>query len=212
MTALHAAAVLCATEEWRVACVGDSITRGDATHEPGDGLHAPLKAQITDRGNYPAALQRLLGENWRVRNFGRGGCSVLNTTGKPCTDYAPLRDAIGWGPHVVVLMVGTNYAKRPRAEVIDHFGAGLQQLASRFLQLPSRPSLVLLVPPPIVHDIGGINLQTLRDVVAPRVTSVSAALQRERRRSAPCDHGAVQLLDLRRHGIAWHGMAWHSIA
>ena len=45
----------------RVACLGDSITRGDARHEPGRGTHPPYKHQTAGRGSYPARLQELLG-------------------------------------------------------------------------------------------------------------------------------------------------------
>ena len=55
----------------RVACLGDSITRGDALHEPPYGTHAPYSfaERMYSRGNYPATLQSLLGSRWHVANF-----------------------------------------------------------------------------------------------------------------------------------------------
>ena len=64
----------------RLACIGDSITRGDGAHEAGRGSHAPFKRGIVGRGNYPAALQALLGtEEWLVGNFGVSGRTAMPT-------------------------------------------------------------------------------------------------------------------------------------
>ena len=58
----------------RVACIGDSITYG---------------AAIEDRDNqsYPAQLQRLLGDGYDVRNFGRNA-RTLSSKG----DYPYMED------------------------------------------------------------------------------------------------------------------------
>ena len=57
----------------RIACMGDSITRGDTTHtdEPEEGK--------LDRGNYPITLGNLLGVD--VENFGASGASVSGKRG-----------------------------------------------------------------------------------------------------------------------------------
>jgi len=48
----------------KIACVGDSITEGS-------GLTSPATQ------SYPARLQRLLGTNYNVRNFGVSGRTLL---------------------------------------------------------------------------------------------------------------------------------------
>ena len=64
----------------RLACIGDSITRGDGAHEAGRGTHVPFKRGIVGRGNYPAALQALLGtRDWLVGNFGVSGRTAMPT-------------------------------------------------------------------------------------------------------------------------------------
>ena len=55
----------------RVACLGDSLTRGDGRHETGKS-HGPSARVIAGRGNYPLALVRMA-RSWTVANFGRGG-------------------------------------------------------------------------------------------------------------------------------------------
>ena len=73
----------------RVACVGDSLTRGDGRHEPGLGTHSPLKAEILGRGSYPARLGQQLGPRFEVGNFDRSGITAM--TGDSAGD------GVGWG-------------------------------------------------------------------------------------------------------------------
>ena len=47
------------TAALRIACVGNSITRGDARQEPGEGTHTPHKYKTFNRGNFPAELATL---------------------------------------------------------------------------------------------------------------------------------------------------------
>ena len=94
----------------RVACMGDSITRGNASHEPGEnGTHRPHKPKIANRGNFPLELQRLMGASWEVRNFGHGGRSVVGASAYDRT--AEFERACRFAPAIVLLMLGTNDAK-----------------------------------------------------------------------------------------------------
>ena len=68
----------------RVACLGDSLTRGDGAHE----RRPPREKRFKQRGNYPALLQDLLGPGYAVRNFGHGGASACNASDAP---YAATR-------------------------------------------------------------------------------------------------------------------------
>lgn len=136
----------------RVACVGDSITRGDASHEPGRGTHPPFKRQLQGRGNWPAMLQAALGEAFVVGSFSHGGRTAADGP-------AALRRTAEWRsvscfrPDVVALMVGSNDAKPETwgpamAFPRDGYVEALLSLARELLSLPSRPRLLLLVPPP----------------------------------------------------------------
>ena len=77
----------------KVACVGDSITEGtDYSSEGGD---------------YPAQLQRILGNEYKVGNFGLSGSNVIKAGASylGCGDYAESAAMI---PDIVVIMLGTN--------------------------------------------------------------------------------------------------------
>eukprot|EP00966_Prymnesium_polylepis_P284999 6584134-Prymnesium_polylepis.4 len=92
----------------RVACVGDSNTRGDAAHEPGAGLESPWKAQLKGRGNYPARLQALLGPGYVVANFGRSGVTAAELAHRTVDGGEQLALLRCFQPRVVLLMAGTN--------------------------------------------------------------------------------------------------------
>ena len=91
----------------RVACLGDSLTRGDGAHE----RRPPREKRFTQRGNYPARLQDLLGPGYAVRNFGHGGASACNASDVPYAATRAYATARRWRADVVVLMLGTNDAK-----------------------------------------------------------------------------------------------------
>lgn len=54
----------------KVACIGDSITYG-------------LGLEDRDRDSYPAQLQRLLGAEYQVGNFGKSGATLLRHGHRP---------------------------------------------------------------------------------------------------------------------------------
>ena len=76
----------------RVACIGDSITYGQA-----------MTNRVAEC--YPAQLQRLFGDGYEVRNFGNGGSCVYSD---------PKTGPSGWRPHSWRKAVGSSaYAFKP---------------------------------------------------------------------------------------------------
>ena len=205
----------------RVACMGDSLTRGDASHEPGMGSHHPFKnssvaTPVESRGNYPLTLGKLMGSSaYEVRNFGHGGRSVL-----PPTQYnqtAEYRAALAWRPHLVLLMLGTNDAKRARpgsAEIAtwdaDAFEPQLLALARAILHnripSPRPPFLLLLIPPPILPTAASsrYDAQLLDESgsIPQGIEAVARALASTGPPAVPCMPGGTHTLSMRR---AWPG-------
>ena len=80
----------------RVACVGDSITEGHGTMDDGSENDRNLHT-------YPIYLQRLLGYEYYLANFGKGGARLTNYPQDP--KYAlSVKFAADW----VIFMLGTN--------------------------------------------------------------------------------------------------------
>jgi lysophospholipase L1-like esterase len=79
-----------------VACVGDSITAGVGA---GRGWA------------YPSQLQRMLGPDYTVRNFGVSGATLLRHGDRPYEVQRAFKGALDFKPDIVVLMLGTNDTK-----------------------------------------------------------------------------------------------------
>lgn len=183
----------------RVACVGDSLTRGDASHE--DNKNISKKPAFAGRGNYPKMLQSMLGPRFDVRNFGKGGATACNATGPSAYIETPhYAAALAFDPHVAVIMLGTNDAKVDNWEG-SHCGgrsayrAGMEQIISGIIAKASSsdksaPTIVLVPPPPIVQEgkfgISGKFLPDIREEIRARG---SAAV-------ATCDVGIMVTADL----------------
>ena len=79
----------------KVACVGDSITKGANSAYP-------------NIQNYPAYLQQMLGYNYYVKNFGIDGYSLINTDYYAYNKTAEYTASKAFKPDVVLFILGTN--------------------------------------------------------------------------------------------------------
>lgn len=141
------------TDVIRIACVGDSITRGDGTEFP-------------EWDAYPVQLQRMLGkETYVVENFGISGSTLLNSGNKPYQQQKAFGEALKFKPDVVVIQFGTNDTKADNWKHKDEFVADYHDLVRRFSGLQPRPRIFLSLPPFVGKDgyYGGINEAGIRE-------------------------------------------------
>ena len=82
----------------KVACVGDSITQGSGIKDPA-------------KDSYPAQLQKLLGDNFEVKNFGHSGRTLLYGGDAPYIKSPKFKQAQDFNPDVVIIKLGTNDSK-----------------------------------------------------------------------------------------------------
>ena len=81
-------------ERTKVACVGNSVTYG---------------YKIDDRAfTYPAQLQQLLGNTYRVENFGHSGATLLQKGHNPYRKLKVFEQALAFEPDIVVIHLGLN--------------------------------------------------------------------------------------------------------
>eukprot|EP00049_Salpingoeca_infusionum_P012146 m.219161 g.219161 ORF g.219161 m.219161 type:complete len:231 (+) comp15109_c1_seq1:75-767(+) len=131
----------------RVACVGDSITFGVCA---------------SDRATtaYPAVLQKLLGSDYNVTNFGNSGKTMLvnglcEQSGGNCSYWATstYTDAVNSSPDIVTILLGTNDAKSFNWQGVqsqgDNYTVDYNRMISIFKALPSKPKVFVAVPPPL---------------------------------------------------------------
>lgn len=79
----------------RVSCIGNSITYGTGLEHP-------------EREGYPAQLQRLLGEEYEVRQFGRPSATLLNQGPLPYMLQREFKDALAYGADIAIVHLGVN--------------------------------------------------------------------------------------------------------
>lgn len=84
----------------RIACVGDSLTEGS------------IGGHVTPELAYPAALGRLLWQDYVVYNYGLGGTTMMNMSKSPYQSSAQYADCLGSGKtyDIIFVMLGTNDA------------------------------------------------------------------------------------------------------
>ncbi len=147
----------------RVVCVGDSITYGDGVEE-------------REKNSYPAVLQRLLGDHYRVRNFGDSGSALLAKSDKPYRKEGAYADALKFRPNVVVILLGTNDTKPWNWQHADDFAADYTELIRSFQKLSSQPQVFLCVPVPAYPGGAGIDDTRIRTGVKPKVEELGREL------------------------------------
>jgi lysophospholipase L1-like esterase len=119
----------------RVACLGDSITEGAGTRDP-----------ATE--SYPAQLAALLGSGYEVRNFGKGGATLLDVGDLPYRSLPHFAKACAFNPDIIVIGLGTNDSKPQNWQHREKFAANYASLIRQLRALPSNPRVFICQPMP----------------------------------------------------------------
>lgn len=134
------------TQVKTVACCGDSITFGLLATSP--------------EWSYPSVLQGLLGDGYRVENYGRNGATVIADYPLLPNRYAPYLKspeyamAMVSSPDIVILMLGMNDGNPTHhfntenggpmsEEYRKQYEDTLTELVENFRGLPSKPQVYL---------------------------------------------------------------------
>ena len=143
-----------------VSCVGDSITFG---------------AAIKDRGknSYPSQLQELLGDDYKVNNFGVNGATLLKKGDKPYWKLEAYKKALGSNPDIVIIKLGTNDTKPHNWKHKKEYKADYKELISSFQKLDTKPRVLIAFPVPVAKDRWGINEKAVSSEVIPALREVS---------------------------------------
>jgi lysophospholipase L1-like esterase len=123
----------------KVACVGDSITRG-------------LFVWRRRKNSYPALLQALLGERYCVRNFGVNGHAVQQSADRPYSRSRAFKLSGVFEPHMVLIMLGTNDSRGGNWKGVAPFVDDYRALIAHYRSLESKPRVWLLTPPALFRQ------------------------------------------------------------
>ena len=113
----------------RVACIGNSIT---------DGHGIDMRTAF----GYPALLQKKLGSDYWVKNFGVSSRTLLNKGDFPYMNEVAWQDAQAFKPDVVVIKLGTNDSKPQNWQFGSEFRQDLEQMVKAL-----SPARILLCTP-----------------------------------------------------------------
>lgn len=103
-------------ERIKVACVGNSVTYG-------------YRLENRERDAYPVQLQRLLGDEYEVGNFGKSGATLLRHGHRPYNEQEECRAALDFGAGIAVIHLGLNDTDpRNWPNYRDEFETDYQQL------------------------------------------------------------------------------------
>src|SRR5688572_17385852 len=147
-----------AQQKIKVACVGNSITEG---------------LDIDSTMRYPAQLQRLLGDQYEVRNYGIGGRTLLKKGDFPYWQEAKYQEVLGWNPDIVVIKLGTNDSKAQNWIYSEEFEGDYRALIQSFKKLASKPRIFICMPIPVFKEEWGITESIVKDEIIPTVIRVS---------------------------------------
>lgn len=136
----------------RVACVGDSITEGSL---------------------YPENLWMLLGDGYRVDNFGYHGTTVTRDSPTPYMNESVFRQALEFNPDIVIIMLGTNDALPALEEYNAYFVEDYLALIEQFKTLENKPQIWLVLPPPIFHNGTGLSTEFFEQHIIPDIKQVA---------------------------------------
>lgn len=144
----------------RVACIGNSITDG-----------AGIK--FSNVHGYPAILQRLLGDEYHVKNFGVSGHTMLNKGNLPYMKHPAYQAAKDFNPNIVVIKLGTNDSKPQNWVHKNEFAKDLQQMIDELQALPAQPKIYLSYPIPVFKDNWGITDSVIVNEIRPIINKVA---------------------------------------
>lgn len=153
--------VVSVLQKIKVVCVGASITAGAATANP-----------VTDA--YPAQLGRMLGDDYKVINYGVSSCTMLCHGDFPYWNTKEYRKALASNPDVVFIDLGGNDSKGINRSYMREFDKDCRDMIDAFAQLPSKPRIILLTPiVSFVKDSNGIYDEVIVKDVTPAIISAA---------------------------------------
>lgn len=145
----------------KVACVGDSITYGHG-----------VKGWVDNQ--YPVVLNKLLGDEYCVNNYGYSDRTLLSTGNKPYRDEKLYQQSLDFNPDILVIMLGTNDTKPMNWIDEDTYVNEYIEMINSYKNLPSNP-MVYIMCPPRTADAALLRNDIVKNEIHNGVIRVAAA-------------------------------------
>ncbi len=144
----------------RIACIGNSITEGSGI---------PMSSQF----GYPAQLQKIMGNNYHVKNFGVGAQTLLNKGDNPYMKRPEWKGVLSFNPNIVVIKLGTNDTKPQNWQFNKEFQHDLLEMIEKLQQLPANPRILLAHPIRAFKSTWDINDNIIVKELIPIINQVA---------------------------------------
>lgn len=149
----------------KVACVGDSITfRHGFEDEP--------------ENNYPTVLAELLGEEYRVTNFGESGTCVQETGDCAYIDQTVYPLSLDQKADVLVFMLGTNDSKEWNWNGEEAFRKSYEKLLDSYIEA-EQPSKVYICTSPKAFYLDDKTAGGAEFGIQPKIVDKIVKIQNE---------------------------------
>lgn len=143
----------------RIACVGDSITFGSGI-------------RFRNWRSYPARLQKLVGRDFHVANFGKSGATLLEKGDLSYRVQKEYEQALSFVPEIVIIKLGTNDSKDYNWEHGKDFYQDYMSLIAAFRKELNNPRIIICKPVPVFQDNWAISNAVVRDEIIPVIDEV----------------------------------------
>ncbi|MBR2589625.1 MAG: hypothetical protein IKE65_01730 [Clostridia bacterium] len=149
----------------KIACVGDSITYG-------------YGISSWSENNYPAQLQRAIGEGFCVNNFGYSGRTAQSMGDRAYVKEKLYEQSLAFEPDIVIFMLGSNDSK-PYNWDRDNFVKDYKALVESYMNLPNKPQVYLMAPPPVFEVNGKVKYDIQKDIIAEEIVPIIKQIAKE---------------------------------
>ena len=160
----------------RVACIGNSITDGHGI-------------DMSDVKAWPGQLQKLLGNDYVVKNYGRSGRTLLKNGDQPIWKEQAWRDALAFKADVAIIKLGTNDSKPENWQHADEFETDLRAMIDQLnpkvpvlnkkgkptkkMQRSAKPRIILCTPIPAYKPSWNISDSVIVNHIIPIINKVA---------------------------------------
>lgn len=143
----------------KVACIGDSTTYGHG-----------VAGWPTN--NYPAQLQKMLGDKYHVSNFGQKGSTVSDDGDQPYTETKQFKKSLEYDADIIVIMLGANDTKPENWTDIKDFIDRYDALIKRYKENNPDVKIILCTPTKAFFSDGKKDGTTDFDIQPEHVESI----------------------------------------
>lgn len=131
----------------KIACVGNSITQGPGRDHP---------------DSWPLQMQKILGDDYQVGNFGVSGRTLLKHGDYPFWDEPQFQETKDFKADILVIMLGTNDSKPQNWKYASEFRQDYLDMIYEFKKtMPVDGKVYVILPVPVTKDNYGITASVM---------------------------------------------------